>query len=65
MTRMMRWSCSRGCCVRDGRAGEKRDWQRWPGEYAETLDEQLTDWCPHDLRVCPNDTRLCCRGEFR
>lgn len=28
MPGMMRWSCSRGCCVRDGRTAEKRDWQR-------------------------------------
>jgi hypothetical protein len=35
MPGMMRWSCSRGCCVRDDRASEKRDWQ-------------LTEWAQSD-----------------
>lgn len=52
------------CCSQwaPTRAGEKRAWRRWRHEYDETPDERLTDWCPHDLRPCPNDTRDCCTG---
>jgi hypothetical protein len=39
MPGMMRWSCSRGCCIRDGRTSEKRDWRR-----AER--DQLAPWEP-------------------
>lgn len=37
MPGMMRWSCSRGCCVRGGRSRENRDWPR-------TERAQLAPW---------------------
>lgn len=42
------------------RASEKRSWQHWRDEYEATVDEALTDWCPHDLRACPFDVSFCC-----
>jgi hypothetical protein len=49
MPGMMRWSCSRGCCVRDDRASEKRDWQRT--EWAQTEDIEVVS-CDADC-PCP------------
>lgn len=64
MPGMMRWSCSRGCCVRDDRPGEKRELTHWLDEY-ETDPETVVpdDECPRDLRPCPIDTRDCCTGD--
>lgn len=42
---MMRWSCSMGCCERDNRAAEKREWQSWAAEY-EDAPEVEDRACP-------------------
>lgn len=57
MGQMMRWSCSRGCCVRDNRAAEKREWQREQRREAIAPEpyDPLNWVCPIINRRCPDE----------
>lgn len=48
---MMRWSCARGCCVRDSRGAEKREHESWPDEYGD-LNDGIRECCPTDGLAC-------------